>query len=514
MSVGLEPLPKRQPENTIHNILRFKSFHIPPTEPMTHTPTHTFPSLPHMGLYTDLYELTMAQGYFLSGRSTQSATFDYFFRSLPYKGGYVIFAGLGDLLHALSLLRFDEGSLDYLAQQGFHQSFLNYLRTFSFKGNIHAVREGEVVFPLEPLVRIEGSIIETQLIETLLLNILNFESLVATKAARIRNAIGPKCAFFEFGLRRAQGTGSLQATRAAIIGGANGTSNVLAGCLSGFTIGGTMAHSWVQHFEQEIEAFRTYATHYPDSCVLLVDTYNTINSGIPNAITIAHELKQKGHTLKAIRLDSGDLAYLSKKARAQLDEAGLQNVQIYATNQLDEHLIKSLIDQGAPIDLFGVGTSLVTGNPDAALDGVYKLCMSRNAPCLKVSDNFTKVNFPGRKTLTRFTRDDGMFYGDAITLVDEPTPETIHHPFFPEQHSKVLGKPHKALLETVMSHGQITSDIALAQPSTHAAWAIDRLSKLPEEHKRFANPHTFKVGASKSLLQLRSDLYAALQYQE
>ena len=458
-----------------------------------------------LALYTDLYELTMAQGYFLAGKQAQRACFDYFFRHQPFQGGFTIFAGLGDLIPALLSLRFDEDALEYLRARGFVEPFLDYLRAFRFQGSIWAVREGEVVFPLEPLLRVEGSLVETQLIESILLNILNFQTLVATKAARIAHAAGP-IPFYEFGMRRAQGLASLQATRAALIGGAQGTSNTYAGKRYGLPVAGTQAHAWIQHFDSELDAFRAWAQHYPDQCVLLVDTYNTLHSGLPHAITIAHELRARGKRLRAIRLDSGDLAYLSKKARAMLDAAGLPEVQIYVTNQLDEHLIKSLLDQGAPIDLFGVGTRLVTGHPDAALDGVYKLCMSQDQPCLKVSDNFTKVNFPGRKALYRHTDPDtGMFYGDAIALADDAPPQTLYHPFFPEQRTRLHDKPAEALLTPILAHGQqLTS---LPDPLECARYSRARQASLPPEHKRFANPHIYKVGVSKALLTLRSELY-------
>lgn len=472
------------------------------------TPKHAL--IPHhQALYTDLYELTMAQGFFLAGKHQQRATFDYFFRHQPFQSGYTIFAGLGDLLPALTTLRFEQDDLDYLQAQGFRSSFLDYLKTFRFKADLWAVREGEVVFPLQPLVRVEGNVVETQLIESMLLNLLNFQSLVATKAARIRHAAG-SIPFFEFGMRRAQGQACLQATRAAIIGGANGTSNTYAAKLYNLPVAGTQAHSWIQHFDSELEAFSTYAEHYPDQCVLLVDTYNTLYSGIPHAIEVAKNLKAQGKQLRAIRLDSGDLAYLSKKARAALDKEGLQDVKIYVTNQLDEHLIKSLLDQGAPIDLFGVGTRLVTGHPDAALDGVYKLCMSREQPCLKVSDNFTKVNFPGAKTLYRYSDPDSkLFYSDAIALTHEPPPEMIYHPFFPEQRTRTHNREREQLLNPMLKDGQLIA--TLPHPLEAAQYAKARLACIPDEHKRFDNPHIYKVGVSKALLDLRSSLYQDIQ---
>ncbi len=462
-----------------------------------------------MALFTDFYELTMAQGYFLAGRASQRARFDYFFRTNPFQGGHVIFAGLRDLITQLQGLRFSQDDLEYLTSLDFDPSFIDYLRGWSFQGNLRAVKEGEVVFPLEPIAQVEGDLVETQLIEPLLLNILNFESLVATKASRIALATQGR-PFAEFGLRRAQGLGALHATHAAIIGGASSTSHVLGAKHHGVPPRGTIAHAWIQQFDDELDAFRAWAKLYPDDCVLLVDTYNTLNSGIPKAITVAKELAASNTRLKAIRLDSGDLAYLSKKARAMLDEHGLHDTQIYATNQLDEHLIKSLIDQGAPIDFFGVGTRLVTGHPDGALDGVYKLATRQNKPCLKISDNFTKVNLPGHKNLHRVLDEDGMFYGDAISLANEPTNlETIYHPYFPEQRSKIASRSQHDLLHDVLVSGNLHAQLATTQEA--AAYARQRIALLPPEHLRFDNPHTYKVGVTKPLLDLRSDLYNSLR---
>ncbi|MFW5944520.1 MAG: nicotinate phosphoribosyltransferase, partial [Bacteroidota bacterium] len=256
----------------------------------------------HTGLYTDLYELTMAQGYFYAGKKDEPAAFDYFFRDNPFEGGYVIFAGLWDLLETLQNFTFSEKDIDYLRKNGFKEKFLSHLSDFSFMGTITSVPEGEVVFPTEPVLRVEGNIIECQVIETLLLNFLNFESLIATKASRIRRMAGKRI-LSDFGLRRAQGLGGLQASRAAIIGGIDSTSNVLAGYRYNVKITGTLAHSWVQSFDEELTAFRKYAEVFPENTVLLVDTYDTLNLGIPNAIKVGHELKEKGHQLRAIRLD-------------------------------------------------------------------------------------------------------------------------------------------------------------------------------------------------------------------
>jgi nicotinate phosphoribosyltransferase len=277
----------------------------------------------HWGLYTDFYELAMAQGYYLCGRKNERAAFNYFFRTNPFNGGYTVFAGLQDLLPALSEFNFSEEDIRYLADQGMQKEFLEYLSDFQFSGSINSVSEGEIVFPNEPILQVEGNIIECQLIESLLLNFLNFESLIATKAFRIKQVAGTKT-FSDFGLRRAQGLGAIHASRASVIGGASSTSNVLAGKLFDIPVSGTQAHSWIQSFDNELEAFRLFAKTNPDNSVLLVDTINTLKSGVPNAIIVAKEMEKEGHRLKAIRLDSGDLAYLSKKARKMLDDAGLQ----------------------------------------------------------------------------------------------------------------------------------------------------------------------------------------------
>tara|TARA_Y100001935_G_C17311810_1_gene517328 strand:+ start:29677 stop:31086 length:1410 start_codon:yes stop_codon:yes gene_type:complete len=454
----------------------------------------------HPATFTDLYELTMAQGYYLSNRQTETATFDYFFRRAPFDGGYVLFAGLSDFLEMLKEYHFKEDELNYLKEKGFKDSFIDYLRDFKFTGSIYSVKEGEIIFPNEPVLRVEGSILETQVIETLLLNTLNFESLIATKSARIRQVAGNKTVV-DFGLRRSQGFGGIQASKAAVIGGLNGTSNVFAGLLYDLEISGTMAHSWIQSFDDELTAFRTYAQHYPDSCVLLVDTYDTLKSGVPNAIEIAKELSKNGHQLVGIRLDSGDLAYFSKKARKMLDEAGFTEVKIAVSNQLDEHLIKSLEEQNAPIDLFGVGTRLITAYDNPALDGVYKLSEINGNPTLKISENVEKITLPAAKKITRYYNKDGTFNCDGISLVNEPTPDQIQHPYFPTKKTEVGSLSSEELLEEVVRKGEVIISIPSATES--AAYAAKQITRLNAEHKRFDNPHVYKVGISKPLANLR-----------
>ncbi len=454
-------------------------------------------------IYTDYYELTMAQGYFLEGRAEEHAGFDYFFRDLPFSGGYVVFAGLSDLLQILENFSFHEDELEYLSEQGFHAEFIDYLRELELSVTIKAAREGEIVFPLEPVVCIEGPIIEAQILETLLLNILNFESLIATKARRIKFAAGDR-SVLDFGLRRAQGFGGIQASKAAAIGGVQPTSNVYAAFEYDIPASGTMAHSWIQSFEDELTAFRAYARHFPDDCILLVDTYNTLSSGVPNAIKVANELKANGHQLKGIRLDSGDLAYLSRKARNQLNRAGFENVKIAASNQLDEYLITSLLNQGAPIDLFGVGTRLVTGHNSPALDGVYKLAAVNRKPKLKISENVEKITLPGIKQTVRYLDNDKNFLGDGILLEDESNAEMIYHPHLPYKNSDVTSYQSEKLLQTVMKNGSL--NISLPNVKQSADYAETRFKKLNAEHKRFENPHIYKVGISKKLMNLRDEL--------
>ena len=466
------------------------------------------PVLSRPAIYTDYYELTMAQGYFLAGRHTERACFDYFFRALPFDGGYVIFAGLSDFLQILQNFQFHEDELDYLANQGFAPEFIDYLRDFELNVTIQAVKEGEIVFPLEPIVRVEGTIIEAQILETLLLNILNFESLIATKARRMKFAAGDR-SVIDFGLRRAQGFGGIQASKAAIIGGAEATSNVLASFEHDIPASGTMAHSWVQSFNDELESFRAYAEYYPDNTILLVDTYDTLKSGVPNAIKVAKELEKKGHRLKGIRLDSGDLAYFARNSRNQLDRAGLDYVQIAASNQLDERLIQSLLNQNAPIDLFGVGTRLVTGNETPALDGVYKLAAVNDEPKLKISENVEKITLPGRKRTNRYLSEDGFFLGDGILLDEESSAENLHHPHYPAQHTDVTAFTSEPLLHTVMESGTLTIDPPEATES--ANYAARRFEKLNSEHKRFDNPHIYKVGISQKLMELRDNLTRSLK---
>jgi len=465
----------------------------------------------HLGLYTDFYELTMAQGYFYHRKEKESATFDYFFRTNPFKGGFTVFAGLQDFLDLLSDFTFSKTDIAFLKEQNLQREFLDYLKDFRFRGKILSVREGEIVFPNEPILRVEGSIIECQIIESLLLNIINFESLVATKAFRIK-LVSEHTIFSDFGLRRAQGFGALHASRAACIGGATSTSNVLAGKLFNLPVTGTQAHSWIQSFNDELQAFRAFAEVHKEKTVLLVDTFNTLTSGVPNAIIVAKELEQKGQRLKAIRLDSGDLAYFSRKARKMLDDADLNYVKIIASNQLNEYVVKSLLhDQKAPIDAFGIGTELITGKKDAALDGVYKLAEIDGSPKMKFSENVEKITLPGKKQLIRFFDENGYFYRDGL-LCEEENPEEIeilYHPVHPGKSSKIEKLRYQPLQQKVMEDGQRI--IEKQSPAAIHNYLKERVRLLPPEHQRFISPHIYKVGISKKLMETRNNLAKQLK---
>jgi nicotinate phosphoribosyltransferase len=456
------------------------------------------------GSYTDKYQLTMSQVYFLKGQQNTPAVFDYFFRRLPFNGGYAIFAGLEDLLNILVDLKFDKADLEYLKELGYHADFISYLKDFRFRGNIYSSAEGDLVFPVRPVLQVEGTIIEAQIIETLLLNILNFQTLIATKASRMRQASAGRI-LIDFGLRRAHGPGGYYASRASYIGGFNGTSNVRAGRDFDIPVSGTMAHSFIESYDDELSAFSDFAEVQPEECVLLVDTYDTLNSGLPNAIKIAKKMEEKGQRLNGIRLDSGDLSYLAKESRKILDREGLSYVKIAVSNQIDEYIIKSLLEQHAPIDLFGVGTSLVTGHPDGALDGVYKLSLANGKPRIKLSENISKITLPHRKQVFRILDNENKFFGaDAVTLSDEKEPGMMHHPLYPLKSLSLLKFGKESLLEKVMSNG---TPVKKAESLTEIAdYCRSRMKQLPEEYKRFDNPHIYKVGISKKLLSERDRL--------
>ncbi len=464
-------------------------------------------------LLTDLYELTMMQGYFLHDKNPE-VVFDMYFRRQPFRGGFTIFAGLKNLLDTLENLEFKDDDIEYLASLGmFKQSFLEYLKSYRFRGDVYAMDEGTIVFPNEPLIRVHGCLLETQLVESMLLNIVNFQTLIATKTARIYLATGEGI-LLEFGLRRAQGPdGAISATRAAFIGGAAATSNTLAGKLLDIPVKGTMAHSWVMAFPDELKAFRKYAEVFPDNTILLVDTYDTLTSGIENAIKVGQELKRAGHNNFGIRLDSGDLEYLSKITRQRLDKAGLSEARIAVSNELDEEIIHGLKTSGAPIDVWGVGTNLVTGGGDPSLTGVYKLVAKKNGenfePTIKVSNNPSKVTNPGVKQVYRFYDTPGNPLADLLTLVDEPMEQgrsyRFCHPMIDYKHMIISNYgSFKPLLSLKMKEGQIVSQ----SPNLRSIQSQMKrnLSGLDSTYKRLKNPHEYKISLSKRLKDIKGDL--------
>lgn len=456
------------------------------------------------GTYTDLYQLIMAQVYFLN-HNNQKAVFDYFFRKLPFKNGYAIFSGLESLLEALEHFQFTTQDLDYLQQQGFDSSFINYLKDFKFKGAIYSVQEGELVFPTQPVLQVKASLIEAQLIETILLNYLNFQTLIATKASRIRQ-VAPQSTLIDFGMRRAQAMGAYFASRAAFIGGFDATSNVKAAADFKIPVAGTMAHAFVQSYNTELEAFQAYAKAHPKNCILLIDTYDCLKSGLPNAIKIAKSLQQQGYQLQGIRIDSGDLAYLSQQCRQQLDAEGLTDVKIAVSNQLDEYVIKSLQEQNAPIDVYGVGTNLVIGHPDAALDGVYKLAYANQKPRLKLSENIAKSTLPHQKQVYRLRDQNQQLIGANIIAKAEEQPDfnKMHHPFDLTKTMPLDQLKFEALLQPVMLNGKRQQ--APTPLVDIKRFAEQQLAELPAEYKRFTNPHLYKVGLSTALLEAREKL--------
>ncbi len=473
--------------------------------------------MPPPALLTDLYQLTMLAGYLRAGLAARPAVFDLYFREAPYRGSYAVFAGLQPALDYLAALKFSAAELAYLQGLGlFDREFLVFLADFRFRGRVTAPREGEVVFPGEPLLTVEGTLAEAQLVETALLNIVNFQTLVATKAARVTVAAGDG-EVIEFGLRRAQGPdGGMSVARAAAIGGVRSTSNVLAGMRFALPVKGTHAHSWVMAFPDELSAFRAYADTFPDSSVLLVDTYDTLTSGIPHAITVAGELRQKGHELRGIRLDSGDLAYLSREARRLFDAAGFPQVKIVASNELDEEVIAAIRADGGRIDIYGVGTRLATcaGDGGGALGGVYKLVQIGSRPCLKTTSDPAKATLPGRKRLLRALAPDGGLVMDVLDLGDD-----AGEPFRPGATAYDPGNPQRCKVvaldcELVDVRAVVMEDgVQLLPPpplGELADYCAAQLRRLPEGSLRLVNPHRYKVGVSRRLLALRDELVRAV----
>ncbi len=473
-------------------------------------------------LQTDLYQLTMAAAYWQAGKAEQESVFHLFFRRLPFHGGYAIAAGLEPALEWLEAFRFGREELDYLAglrtKAGtplFREDFLGYLGDLRLELDVDAIPEGEAVFAHEPLLRVQGPILQAQLAETALLNFVNFQTLIATKAARVCTAAAG-APVIEFGYRRAQGPdGALSASRAAWIGGCRGTSNVQAGQRHGIPVAGTHAHSWVMSFEDEGVAFDRYAEAMPDNSTLLVDTYDTLR-GVDHAIATARKLRERGHELAGIRLDSGDLAWLSQQARAKLDAAGFPEVKIVASNDLDEYLIESLRHQDAKIDIWGVGTSLVTAADQPALGGVYKLAAIRGAdgnwqPRIKLSEQTAKSSIPGRLQVRRFSQ-DGQFIGDAIHDIDRCVPEsvTIIDPADPIRKKEIpAGTAFTDVLRPVMHAGK---RLAAPEPLEAARERCRKtLASLHPGTLRLKNPHAYPAGLEAGLHAHREQLLAAFR---
>jgi nicotinate phosphoribosyltransferase len=470
----------------------------------------------NLTLLTDLYELTMMQGYFKHKDRNETVIFDAFYRNNPCGGGYSIAAGLEQLIAYIKELHFSPEDIRYLdSLHLFEKDFLDYLADFHFSGDIYAIPEGTVIFPREPLVKVIAPIMEAQLVETAILNIINHQSLIATKAARVCYAARGD-GIMEFGLRRAQGPDAgIYGARAAVIGGCIGTSNVLCGQLFDVPVKGTHAHSWIMSFPDEYTAFKTYADLYPSACILLVDTYDTLKSGVPNAIRVFREMRKAGIplTFYGIRLDSGDLAYLSKKARAMLDEAGFPDAVISASNDLDEYLIESLKAQGAAITSWGVGTNLITSKDNPAFGGVYKLAavMGQDGefiPKIKLSENTEKVTNPGNKTIYRvYEKDSGKIKADLICLVgetfNEEDPLLLFDPLEPWKKTRLPGGSYtlRELLVPVFQKGKCCYE----SPKVMAIrdYCQKELSTLWDETKRFVNPHPIYVDLSQKLYDIK-----------
>ncbi len=471
----------------------------------------------NLTMLVDFYELTMANGYLENGLTEIESCFDLFFRRVPDNGGYAVFAGLEQVIEYLQNLHFTEADLQYLREKKiFSEEFLAYLADFKFACDVWAIPEGTPIFPNEPLITVRGPAIQAQFIETMLLLTVNHQSLIATKASRIVRAANGK-PVMEFGSRRAQGSdGAVYGARAAYIAGCAGTACAISDREFGVPALGTMAHSWVQMFPTELEAFRAYAKVYPDSSTFLVDTYNVLKSGVPNAITVFQELKAAGHVPQGIRIDSGDIAYLSKKARIMLDEAGLPEVKIVASNSLDEYIIRDLFVQGAKIDSFGVGERLVTSRSEPVFGGVYKLVATGTKenpnvmiPKIKLSENAVKITNPGFKTPWRlFDNETGMAIADVITLenetIDDSQPYIIFDPEFTYKRKKLSGFTAKRLQVPIFEKGKLVYQ----SPSISEIrqYCQQQLDLIWDEVKRFENPHAYYVDLSESLWKLKREL--------
>ncbi len=474
----------------------------------------------NLTLLTDFYELTMMQGYFKQKDANKTVVFDVFYRNNPFGNGFAICAGLEQVIEYINNLHFDQEDVDYLRSTGmFQEDFLDYLLHFKFSGDIYAIPEGTVVFPREPLVKVIAPIMEAQLVETALLNIINHQSLIATKTYRIVHAAQGD-GVMEFGLRRAQGPDAgIYGARAAMIAGCIGTSNVLTGQMFDVPVKGTHAHSWIMSFPDELTAFRTYAHLYPSACILLVDTYDTLNSGVPHAIQVFKEMRKEGIplTFYGIRLDSGDLAYLSKQAKQMLDEAGFSDAVISASNDLDEELINSLKLQGAAINSWGVGTNLITAKDCPSFGGVYKLAAVKDEatekfiPKIKLSENAEKITNPGNKTIQRiYSRENGKIIADLICLADEKFDESnsllLFDPIQTWKKTHLAPKSYtmRELLVPIFKKG--TCIYSSPKVMDIQAYCKKELTTLWEESHRLVNPHKVHVDLSNELWQIKKAL--------
>lgn len=467
-------------------------------------------------LFTDFYELTMAQGYWKNNMNHQ-VVFDMFFRKNPFNGGFSVLAGNETLMDVITNFHFEEDDIKYLAEQKiFEQGFLDYLKDFHFTGDLYTMDEGTVIFPQEPLVRIHANLIEAQILEGLILNHVNFQSLIATKTARIWLA-SKKAPIMEFGLRRAQGPdGAMSATRAAYIGGAAGTSNTLAGKEYGIPVMGTMAHAWIMSHSSELEAFREYAKIYPQNSVFLLDTYDTLKSGIKNAIIVGGELVEKGYNF-GVRLDSGDIDYLTREVRKELDRAGFPQAKISVSNELTEEIISTLVARGAPINSWGVGTHMVTGGDESSFTGVYKLAARNDkesgkmVPAMKFSDNPAKTTNPGIKNVYRLYDSNGMACADVLALENEVIEAgkeyRFHHPMVDYRQFTCTASKVEPLLKLKLKDGKrVSTRLPEAEQLRLSRSNMQKqLETFDESYKRILNPHIYKVSLSEELKDLKKD---------
>lgn len=469
----------------------------------------------NLTMLTDFYELTMANGYLQSGMKDKTAYFDMFFRKVPDNGGFAIMAGVEQFIQYINELRFDKEDIEYLGgKMMFSEEFLEYLGSFRFVCDVWAIPEGTPIFPYEPIVTVRGPVVQAQFIETMLLLSINHQSLIATKANRIVTAAQGR-PVMEFGSRRAQGyNGAINGARAAYIGGCVGTACTMADRDYGIPALGTMAHSWIQMFPSELEAFRAYARIYPSNCVLLVDTYNVLKSGVPNAIRVFNEeIVPRGFRPKGIRIDSGDVTYLSRRARKMLDEAGFEDVAIVASNSLDEYIIRDILNQGACVDSFGVGERLITSRSEPVFGGVYKLCAVEEdgvvVPKIKVSENVEKITTPGFKQVWRlFDRESGKALADVITLHDEVIsdnePYEIFDPEYTWKRKTVNNFYARKLMVKIFDKGRCVYESP--DLNTIRGYCREQVETLWEEVRRFENPHMYYVDLSQPLWDMREKL--------